>query len=70
MNSYKMNKQAWLLINDPFRKAKTLEKLAEQKKAQSMKADVKVEKVGIQSGRGAPANRGQPRGGRCQYNGY
>jgi hypothetical protein len=55
---HEMNKQAWLTINNAFMKAQTLEKLAEQKKNQSTVAEVKVDYIGPQSGRGAPANRG------------
>jgi hypothetical protein len=47
-------------INKPLKNWQT-------KKAQSTVADDKVDCVGPQSGRGATANRGQPRGGRGQY---
>jgi hypothetical protein len=57
-----------LTINYTFRKDQTLEKLAEEKKNQSTVAEVKVDYTGPQSGRGAPANRGQSRGGKGQYN--
>ena len=66
---HEMNKQAWLTIHDAFRKAQTLEKLAEQKKAQSTVADINVDYVGPQSGRGTNSSqnyRGQSRGGRGQ----
>jgi hypothetical protein len=59
-----MNKQAWLTINDAFRRAQTLEKLSEQKKNQSTVSGVKVNYISPQSGRGAPAHRGQSRGRR------
>jgi hypothetical protein len=65
---HKMNKQAWLTINDEFRKTETLDKLAEQKKNQLKISQLKVNCIGPQSGRGAPANKGQSRGGRGQFN--